>query len=93
MAVLVHLPRPPGAGGQLRRAERRGSADRGGRDHREPQGPASLLTVHVGDELGGFARCRTISFADPQRFTELISTAPDSVMEQVDMALRAALSL
>jgi mRNA-degrading endonuclease toxin of MazEF toxin-antitoxin module len=58
-----------------------------------PQGPALLLTVHVGDELGGFARCRTVSFADPQRFAELVGVVPDVVMEQVDMALGAALSL
>jgi len=58
-----------------------------------PQGPAALLTVHLGEELGGYARCRTISFADAQRFAELRGTVPESTMEQVDMALRAALSL
>lgn len=58
-----------------------------------PQGAAALLTVSVGDELGGYARCRTISFADSARFTEQLGTIPDSTMEQVDMALRAALGL
>jgi mRNA-degrading endonuclease toxin of MazEF toxin-antitoxin module len=58
-----------------------------------PQGAVALLTVRVGDELGGYARCRTISFADTKRFTELLGTVPDSTMEQVDMALRAALNL
>lgn len=58
-----------------------------------PQGAAALLTVRVGDELGGYARCRTISFADTKRFTGLLGAVPESTMEQVDMALRAALSL
>jgi len=58
-----------------------------------PQGAATLLTVRLGDELGGYARCRTISFADPKRFTKLLGTVPDSTMEQVDLALRAALGL
>jgi mRNA-degrading endonuclease toxin of MazEF toxin-antitoxin module len=58
-----------------------------------PQGPAALLTVRVGDDLGGFARCRTISVVDPQRFAEIVGTVPGEVMDQVDMALRAALSL
>jgi len=58
-----------------------------------PQGPAALLTVRLSDELGGYARCRTISFADAQRFAELLGTVPESTLEQVDMALRAALSL
>lgn len=58
-----------------------------------PQGPAALLTVRVGDDLGGYARCRTISFGDPARFAELLGTVPGGTMEQVDMALRAALSL
>jgi mRNA-degrading endonuclease toxin of MazEF toxin-antitoxin module len=58
-----------------------------------PQGAVALLTVRVGDELGGYARCRTISFADTKRFTELLGTVPESTMEQVDMALRAALNL
>ncbi|MGH3773797.1 MAG: type II toxin-antitoxin system PemK/MazF family toxin [Pseudonocardiaceae bacterium] len=58
-----------------------------------PQGAVALLTVRVGDELGGYARCRTISFADSTRFTELLGTVPGPTMEQVDMALRAALSL
>ncbi len=46
----------------------------------------------VGEALGGYARCRTISFADSTRFTELLGTVPESTMEQVDMALLAALS-
>ncbi len=58
-----------------------------------PQGAAALLTVRVGDELGGYARCRTISFGDSKRFTELLGTVPESTMEQVDMALRAAFNL
>ncbi|MGH3837769.1 MAG: type II toxin-antitoxin system PemK/MazF family toxin [Pseudonocardiaceae bacterium] len=58
-----------------------------------PQGAAALLTVRVGDELGGYARCRTIRFADVKRCTELLGTVPAPAMEQVDMALRAALSL
>jgi mRNA-degrading endonuclease toxin of MazEF toxin-antitoxin module len=58
-----------------------------------PQGAAALLTVRVGDELGGYARCRMISFADTKRFTELLGTVPESTMEQVGMALRAALNL
>ncbi|MCA1675763.1 MAG: type II toxin-antitoxin system PemK/MazF family toxin [Actinobacteria bacterium] len=58
-----------------------------------PQGAAALLTVRIGDELGGYARCRTISFADSTRFTELLGSAEEPAMEQVDMALRAALSL
>lgn len=58
-----------------------------------PQGAAALLTVRVGDELGGYARCRTISFADTKRFTELLGNIPEPTMEQVDMALRAALNL
>jgi mRNA-degrading endonuclease toxin of MazEF toxin-antitoxin module len=58
-----------------------------------PQGAAALLTVRVGDELGGYARCRTISFADTKRFTELLGTVEELTMEQVDMALRAALNL
>lgn len=58
-----------------------------------PQGAVALLTVRIGDQLGGHARCRTISFADPKRFTDLLGTVPDSTMEQVDMALRAALNL
>ncbi|MGH3938515.1 MAG: type II toxin-antitoxin system PemK/MazF family toxin [Pseudonocardiaceae bacterium] len=58
-----------------------------------PQGAAALLTVRVGDELGGYARCRTINFADTKRFTELLGAIPEPTMEQVDMALRAALSL
>lgn len=58
-----------------------------------PQGAAALLTVRVGDELGGYARCRTIGFADAKRFAELLGSVPESTMEQVDMALRAALGL
>jgi mRNA-degrading endonuclease toxin of MazEF toxin-antitoxin module len=58
-----------------------------------PQGPAALLTVLLGEQLGGYARCRTTSFADAERFAELLGTVPASTMEQVDMALRAALSL
>jgi mRNA-degrading endonuclease toxin of MazEF toxin-antitoxin module len=58
-----------------------------------PQGPAALLTVRVGEELGGYARCRTLSFADPAQFAELRGTVSAATMEQVDMALRAALSL
>ncbi|MGH3799249.1 MAG: hypothetical protein ACRDTD_03780 [Pseudonocardiaceae bacterium] len=58
-----------------------------------PQGAAALLTAPVGDELGSYARCRTISFADSNRFTEPLGTVPASTMEQVDLALRAALSL
>lgn len=58
-----------------------------------PQGAAALLTVRVGDELGGYARCRTISLGDSKRFAELLGTVPASTMEQVDMALRAALNL
>jgi mRNA-degrading endonuclease toxin of MazEF toxin-antitoxin module len=58
-----------------------------------PQGAAALLTVRVGDTLGGYARCRTISFGDAKRFTELLGTVPEATMEQVDMALRAALNL
>ena len=58
-----------------------------------PQGAASLLSVHIGDELGGYARCRMISFADSKRFAELLGTVPDSTMEQIDMALRATLNL
>jgi mRNA-degrading endonuclease toxin of MazEF toxin-antitoxin module len=49
--------------------------------------------VRIEDNLGGYARCRTISFADSKRFTELLGIVPESTMEQVDMALRAALSL
>jgi mRNA-degrading endonuclease toxin of MazEF toxin-antitoxin module len=58
-----------------------------------PRGAAALLSVHIGDELGGYARCRTISFADAQRFAERLGAVPASAMDQVDMALRAALSL
>ncbi len=58
-----------------------------------PHGAAALLTVRLGDELGSYARCRTISFANSTRFTELLGTVPDSTMKQVDMALRAALNL
>jgi hypothetical protein len=41
-----------------------------------PQGPAALLTVLLGEQLGGYARCRTISFTDAQRLTELLGTVP-----------------
>jgi mRNA-degrading endonuclease toxin of MazEF toxin-antitoxin module len=59
-----------------------------------PQGAAaSLLSVQIGDELGGYARCRMISFADSKRFAELLGTVPESTMEQIDMALRATLNL
>jgi mRNA-degrading endonuclease toxin of MazEF toxin-antitoxin module len=58
-----------------------------------PQGASSLLSVHIGDELGGYVRCRMISFADSKRFVELLGTVPEPTMEQIDMALRAALSL
>lgn len=58
-----------------------------------PRGAPALLAVRIGDELGGYARCRTISFADPKRFTELLGTVPETTMEQIEMALRAALSL
>ncbi|MBV9140376.1 MAG: hypothetical protein JO115_05580 [Pseudonocardiales bacterium] len=57
------------------------------------QGSAALLTVRLGEELGGYARCRTMSVADAQRFAELLGTVPELTMEQVDMALRAALSM
>jgi mRNA-degrading endonuclease toxin of MazEF toxin-antitoxin module len=42
---------------------------------------------------GPAARCRTISFADSKRFTELLGTVSESTVEQIDMALRAALNL
>jgi mRNA-degrading endonuclease toxin of MazEF toxin-antitoxin module len=58
-----------------------------------PQGPAALLTVRLGEELGGYARCRTIGFADAKRFVELLGAVPAETMEQVDMSLRAALNL
>jgi mRNA-degrading endonuclease toxin of MazEF toxin-antitoxin module len=47
-----------------------------------PQGADALLTVRIGDELGGYARCRTISFADIKRFAELLGTVLESTMKQ-----------
>jgi mRNA-degrading endonuclease toxin of MazEF toxin-antitoxin module len=47
-----------------------------------PQEAAALLTVRIGDELGGYARCRTISFADTKRFAELLGTVLESTMKQ-----------
>lgn len=58
-----------------------------------PQGAAALISVRIGDELGGYARCRRISSGDAKRFTERRGLVADSTMEQVDMALRAALGL
>lgn len=58
-----------------------------------PQGAAALLSVSIGDQLGGYARCRMISFAEAKRFTELRGTVPEPTMEQIDMALRATLGL
>jgi mRNA-degrading endonuclease toxin of MazEF toxin-antitoxin module len=55
--------------------------------------PHRARDLRVGDELGSYARCRTISVADSKRFTDLLGSAPESITEQVDMALRAALSL
>ncbi|MFI6869883.1 type II toxin-antitoxin system PemK/MazF family toxin [Nocardia sp. NPDC050406] len=60
----------------------------------EPSSPALLLlAVGLGAELGGWARCRSISTGEPSRFETLVGRASDEAMEQVDMALAAALSL
>ncbi|MRH88948.1 hypothetical protein GFY24_16095 [Nocardia sp. SYP-A9097] len=60
----------------------------------EPGSPALLLlAVGLGTELGGWARCRSISTGDPARFETLVGRASVEAMEQVDMALSAALSL
>ncbi|MFD7846993.1 type II toxin-antitoxin system PemK/MazF family toxin [Nocardia sp. NPDC059764] len=60
----------------------------------EPSSPALLLlAVGVGSELGGWARCRSISTGVLPRFETLVGQASPEIMEQVDMALAAALAL
>lgn len=54
------------------------------------RGPVALLTVRVGE--WGFARCRRLSFADADRFEEQVAQLSAEVMDQVDVALRVALS-
>jgi mRNA-degrading endonuclease toxin of MazEF toxin-antitoxin module len=56
-----------------------------------PAGPLALLTVRVGE--WGFARCRRLTVAEAGRFTDQVAQAPAEVMDQVDVALRVALSL
>ncbi|MPZ28578.1 MAG: hypothetical protein GEV12_19800 [Micromonosporaceae bacterium] len=56
-----------------------------------PEGPIALLTVRVGE--WGFARCRRLTFADADRFDDQLAQLPAEVMDQVDVALRVALSL
>lgn len=56
-----------------------------------PEGPLALLTVRVGE--WGFARSRRLTFADADRFTEQVAQMSAEVMDQVDVALRVALSL
>lgn len=51
-----------------------------------------LLTVHLGDGIG-YARCIALSIGESQRFEQRIATVSPEVMEQVDMALSAALDL
>ncbi|MGA8113152.1 MAG: type II toxin-antitoxin system PemK/MazF family toxin [Actinocatenispora sp.] len=57
-----------------------------------PTGPTALLSVELPDGLG-FARCRRIDTASPDRFAERVAVLPPDVMEQVDVALRAVLDL
>ncbi|WP_063047593.1 type II toxin-antitoxin system PemK/MazF family toxin [Nocardia pseudovaccinii] len=60
----------------------------------QPGNPAlKLLSVNLGDDLGGYARARSISTADTPRFQALIGTAPAHLMDQIDAALRATLAL
>jgi mRNA-degrading endonuclease toxin of MazEF toxin-antitoxin module len=56
-----------------------------------PAGPMALLTVHLNG--WGFARCRRITFVEAERFTERVAEAETEQMDQVDAALRVALSL
>jgi mRNA-degrading endonuclease toxin of MazEF toxin-antitoxin module len=56
-----------------------------------PEGPLALLTVRVGE--WGFARCRRLTFADADRFTEQVAQMSAEVMDQVDVGLRVVLSL
>lgn len=56
-----------------------------------PTGPMALLTVRLNDL--GFARCRRITFVEVDRFTERVAEAQAEQMDQVDAALRVALSL
>lgn len=51
-----------------------------------------LLTVYLGDGIG-YARCIALSIGESQRFEQRIATVSPEVMEQVDMALSAALDL
>lgn len=56
-----------------------------------PEGQLALLTVRTGE--WGFARCRRLAFAEADRFTDRVAELPPEVMDQVDAALRVALSL
>ncbi|MFI5721118.1 type II toxin-antitoxin system PemK/MazF family toxin [Nocardia sp. NPDC051750] len=57
-----------------------------------PTGVVALLSVPLPDR-SGYIRVRALAFADPDRFTERVAVLPDNVMDQVNMALRAALAL
>jgi mRNA-degrading endonuclease toxin of MazEF toxin-antitoxin module len=56
-----------------------------------PSGPMALLTVRLNE--WGFARCRRISFVEADRFADRAAEATTEQMDQVDAALRVALSL
>jgi mRNA-degrading endonuclease toxin of MazEF toxin-antitoxin module len=53
--------------------------------------PESILSPRIGDH--GWAVVTTIERCVKSRLTELVGTATDAEMEQVDIALRAALAL
>jgi mRNA-degrading endonuclease toxin of MazEF toxin-antitoxin module len=56
-----------------------------------PTGPMALLTVRLNG--WGFARCRRLTFVEADRFAEPVAAATTDQLDQVDAALRVALSL